>query len=68
MRHLRSSSEKRYYSGTTAQVGRMYDIHPDGRRFLMIKPGVRSGSTAAPASLVVVQHYDEELKRLVPGR
>jgi serine/threonine-protein kinase len=56
---------QRYYAGTTSQVARMYDIDPDGSRFLMIKAGVRPDSTA-PVSLVVVQQFDEELKRLVP--
>ena len=45
--------------------GRSYDISPDGRRFLMIKEGGPDG-TAPPTSLVVVQHWFEELKRLVP--
>ena len=44
----------------------MYDIAPDGQRFLMIKPGGGSESTPEPTSLVVVQHFDEELKRLLP--
>ena len=47
------------------QVGRVYDIAPDGR-FLMIKPGGGSELTPAHTSLVVVQHWGEELKRLVP--
>jgi eukaryotic-like serine/threonine-protein kinase len=57
----------RYYTGTGGQAGRSYDIALDGQRFLMIKPGGGSDSTpSAPASLVVVQHFDEELKRLLP--
>ncbi len=44
--------------------GRSYDISPDGQRFLMIKEGGADG-TAAPASIIVVQHWVEELKRLV---
>ena len=32
----------------------------------MIKEGGGTDQTAAPASLVVVQHWGEELKRLVP--
>ena len=44
--------------------GRTYDISPDGQRFLMIKEGGADG-TAAPASIIVVQHWVEELKRLV---
>ena len=46
--------------------GRWYEIAPDGQRFLMIKDG--ADQTAAPASLVVVQHWLEELKRLVPTK
>jgi hypothetical protein len=56
----------RYYTGTAGQAGRSYDIASDGR-FLLIKPGGGSESTPlAPTSLVVVQHFDEELKRLLP--
>jgi dipeptidyl aminopeptidase/acylaminoacyl peptidase len=55
------------YAGTgTADNARSYDIAPDGQRFLMLKPDGGSGSTPTPTSLVVVQHFDEELKRLVP--
>jgi hypothetical protein len=57
-----------YYTGTDQQVARMYDIEPDGRRFLMIKPGGDPGSTPAPTSLVVVQHFGDELKRLMPSK
>ncbi len=32
----------------------------------MIKPAGDADQTAAPASLIVVQHWTEELKRLVP--
>jgi serine/threonine-protein kinase len=53
----------RYYAGDGASGGRAYDVSPDGQRFLMIKaPG--TDASAAPA-LIVVQHWDEELKRLV---
>ena len=44
--------------------GRSYDVSADGQRFLMIKEGGIDG-TAAPASIIVVQHWVEELKRLV---
>jgi serine/threonine-protein kinase len=44
---------------------RDYDIAADGQRFLMIKEG-RGDATDAPPQIVVVQHFDEELKRLVP--
>ena len=55
-----------YFTNPDAAVGRTYDIAPDGQRFLMIKEGRGSDKTAAPASLIVVQHWVEELKRLVP--
>ena len=44
---------------------RTYDISPDGQRFLMIKG---RSATVAPAGLIVVQHWIEELKRLVPTK
>jgi eukaryotic-like serine/threonine-protein kinase len=47
--------------------GRSYDISPDGQRFLMIKEGGTDGN-AAPTSIIVVQHWVEELKRLVPTK
>ena len=46
--------------------GRTYDVSPDGQRFLMIKAPVTDAS-AAPPALIVVQHWDEELKRLAPA-
>ena len=52
-----------YYT-SPGNPGRTYDISPDGQRLLLIK-GPGAGGTAAPASLVVVQHWLEELKRLV---
>src|SRR5205814_5173998 len=53
-----------YFTISANTNGRTYDISPDGQRFLMIKGGGGSDQTAAPASLIVVQHFDEELKRL----
>jgi serine/threonine-protein kinase len=59
--------EARYYAGTAGGSGRTYDVSSDGKRFLMIKaPGTEAG--AAPPALIVVQHWDEELKRLVPTK
>ena len=52
--------------GGSRGEGRTYDIAPDGRRFLMIKEGGTDG-TVAPPSLIVVQHWVEELKHLVPA-
>jgi Tol biopolymer transport system component len=56
------------YGASANQNGRTYDISPDGKQFLMIKPAGSPGQTAVPASLVVVQNWTEELKRLVPIR
>ena len=39
----------------------------DGQRFLKIK-GPGTDGSAAPPALIVVQHWDEELKRLVPTK
>jgi len=62
--------EGRYYAGGSrgATTGRTYDVSPDGQRFLMVKEGGESDLTAAPPSIVVVQHWVEELKRLVPTK
>jgi serine/threonine-protein kinase len=52
---------------STGTSGRTYDVSPDGQQFLMIKaPGTDGG--LAPSALIVVQHWDEELKRLVPTK
>ena len=37
------------------------DIHPDGQRFLMIKPAEPS----APAEIILAPNWSEELKCLV---
>jgi hypothetical protein len=56
--------EGRYVMGGRI-FSRNYDIAPDGQRFLMIKaPGV--DATGATPQIIVIQHFDEELKRLVP--
>ena len=45
--------------------GADYDISPDGQRFLMISAdGVDLSGT--PPSLIIVQNWFEELRRLVP--
>ena len=47
-----------------AANGRTYDISPDGQRFLMIKEDPGTGENAR--QMIVVQHWFEELRRLVP--
>jgi serine/threonine-protein kinase len=54
------------YMFATPANTRTFDIAPDGKRFLMIKeiatPNPRQ------ASIVVVEHFDQELKRLAPSK
>ena len=57
-----------YFTIPGGNPGRTYDISPDGQRFLMIKEGGGTDQTAAPPQIIVVQHFDEELKRLVPTK
>jgi serine/threonine-protein kinase len=57
-------------TGSVAQqgnFGRTYDISRDGRRLLMVKD-VEDGRAAATPTVVVVENWLEELKRLVPTR
>ena len=53
-----------YATGAPAS-GRNYDVSKDGKRFLMVKsPPI--DQSAAP-QIELVQHWAEELKRLVPA-
>jgi len=56
----------RYYHGGQGAAP-TYDVSPDGRRFLMIKPRDPRAETT-PTSLIIVQNWSEELKRLVPTK
>jgi serine/threonine-protein kinase len=53
-----------YLSGFTS---RMYDISPDGQRFLMVKEDPAT-SEAASARMIVVQNWFAELNRRAPIR
>jgi hypothetical protein len=53
------------YLNRSGNLGRSYDVSPDGRRFLMLKERAIDPTLASP-HLVVVQHLDRELKRLAP--
>jgi serine/threonine-protein kinase len=55
-----------YFRGNFAAAS-TYDISPDGKRFLMIKR-VETTPESTPVTLVVVQNWFEELKRLAPTR
>jgi serine/threonine protein kinase len=46
---------------------RHVDIAPDGRRFLMIAQDAGATDGSPLSQIIVVQHWFEELKRLVPG-
>jgi Tol biopolymer transport system component len=54
-------------TGSGTFTGRTYDVSPDGRRFLMIKQS-DGAEPNATTSLVVVQHWFEELKARVPTK
>ena len=50
------------YVQTGAWRARMYDVTPDGKRFIMLKPE----PDATRTDVVVVQNWLEELKQRVP--
>jgi hypothetical protein len=56
--------DRRYYVGGNS--GRSYDISRDGRLLMISAPS--DDTTADPPGIVVVQHWDEELKRLLPTK
>ena len=47
---------------------RSYDVSPNGQRFLMLKDNAAADQNAAPASMVVVEHWLEELKQRLPTK
>ena len=55
-----------YYFGSGEAFGRTFDISRDGRRFLMIKHVARDQSSAP--TILVVENWFEDLKRLVPAK
>jgi hypothetical protein len=61
---------KSTYLGLTSTSGTPWDIHPDGKRFLMIKPPAPAAAKpAAPApqpKIIMVTNWFEELKQRVP--
>ncbi|MBM4195279.1 MAG: hypothetical protein FJ202_13025 [Gemmatimonadetes bacterium] len=59
--------EEGYYTIPGGNVGRTYDVSPDGQRFLMMKAAGRTDQAPIPPQIVVVQHWDQELKRLAPA-
>jgi hypothetical protein len=64
-----AGNPKVLFEGQYAEVlgNRMYDVSPNGQRFLMVKAAPVAGSEAAPpARFIIVENWTEELKRLVP--
>jgi serine/threonine-protein kinase len=55
---------KAVYAPLGAFPGRTYDVASDGQRFLVFKSTI--DPTSPPPQIVIVQHFDEMLKRLVP--
>ncbi len=59
--------------GTSFYMGHRYvpwDIHPDGKRFLMLKPAEtsdRESAAEAPRKINIVVNWFEELKQKVPA-
>jgi len=51
----------------TQNPARAYDVSPDGQRFLMVKNNPAGDPNGTPASMVVVEHWIEDLRRLVPA-
>ena len=47
---------------------RHYDVSADGQRFLMLKAGATGDPNATPVSMVLVEHWFEELKQRVNGK
>ena len=50
-----------------AAWGRSYDVAPDGQRFLLTL-NKQAPTNLAPAQMIFVQHWFEELRRLVPTK
>ncbi len=47
---------------------RHYDVSADGQRFLMLKASATGDPSATPLSMVLVEHWFEELKQRVNGK
>jgi hypothetical protein len=55
------------YVGQSMDDARPWDIHPDGKRFLMIKPSQTADDVSeAPRKINIVLNWFEELKKKVP--
>jgi len=55
---------ERHYLDPGFDYSATYDVAPDGKRFLMLKPA--AAQNAGPGQLHVVVNWFEELRRRVP--
>jgi hypothetical protein len=46
--------------------GRQYDVSPDGRRFVIVKP--TKNSQPERPQIIVVQHVNQELDRMMAAK
>jgi serine/threonine protein kinase len=65
---FRAGTPQRLFENADLEIawGRSYDVAPDGR-FLLTLSG-KPAANPAPAQMIFVQHWFEELKRLVPTK
>jgi hypothetical protein len=55
--------------GATVGESTPWDIHPDGKRFLMMKPpGAAPSAEGGPRKINIVLNWTEELKQRVPAK
>ena len=50
----------------TGAQGRMYDVSPNGERFLMLRDGANLSEDVPQPQIIVVENWFEELKERVP--
>jgi serine/threonine-protein kinase len=48
--------------------GRSYDVSPDGKRFLMIRPVAAASGTGGPSRFIAVLNWFDELKQRAPAQ
>jgi Tol biopolymer transport system component/tRNA A-37 threonylcarbamoyl transferase component Bud32 len=51
---------------TTMAEHATYDVSPDGRRFIMLRPGAAAGSSDEEPRLILVQNFLADLQRVLP--
>jgi serine/threonine-protein kinase len=65
---LVGGAPRKLFSGEyiASSPGRGYDVTPDGQRFLMVR-NADAPPSAGPATMVLVENWFEELKRMAPA-